>query len=116
MAFLIFCTSPYLAPSMRIELALQMGLKTLKMFPGSVIGGINWLKAMNGPYYDVKFIPTGGVSLDNLEQYLMQPNVISVGGSFLAPSMLIQAQAWDEIEARCKKALEIVDKLKEEGM
>ena len=91
-----------------IENAVGLGLTYLKLFPASVVGGINWLKAVNAPYYDVKFIPTGGVNLDNMLDYLNMPNVVGCGGSFLAPNNLIENKKWNEITNICKKAVEIL--------
>ncbi|MHA1342133.1 MAG: bifunctional 4-hydroxy-2-oxoglutarate aldolase/2-dehydro-3-deoxy-phosphogluconate aldolase [Promethearchaeota archaeon] len=91
-----------------IEKASNLGINILKMFPASVIGGINWLKAMSGPYFDFKFIPTGGINLENLSLYLSQKNVIAVGGSFLVPKDLLLQENFEEIKKIAKQAVEIV--------
>jgi len=95
-----------------IEKACDLGKKVLKFFPAAELGGPKWLKAMKDPYYDIKFIPTGGVSLENLKEYLELPNVIAVGGTFLAPKDLIQAKKFTEITITCKSAVTIVKSLK----
>ncbi|HME56305.1 MAG TPA: bifunctional 4-hydroxy-2-oxoglutarate aldolase/2-dehydro-3-deoxy-phosphogluconate aldolase [Candidatus Lokiarchaeia archaeon] len=94
-----------------IEKACDAGMKVLKFFPAAELGGPKWLKAMKDPYFDINFIPTGGVSLENLKEYLSLPNVTAVGGTFLAPKDLIQAQQFAEITAICKKAVAIVKSL-----
>lgn len=94
-----------------IETALDMGLNILKFFPAD-IGGINWLKAINGPYFDIKFIPTGGITQTNLADFLKLPNVLAVGGSFLAPKEMIQKGEFDKIKEICIKTMDIVKSLK----
>ena len=97
-----------------IENAVSLGLKVLKFFPAAVSGGVKWLKAMKGPYFDVKFIPTGGVSLSNLEGYLGVSNVLGIGGSFLAPKNLIAEGKFEDITNICKQAVGVVQKVKKE--
>lgn len=63
--------------------ALSLGLTVLKFFPASVYGGVKALKALGGPFPQVKFIPTGGVNDENEAEYLALPNVFAVGGSYL---------------------------------
>ena len=67
-----------------IMAALELGLNTVKFFPASVYGGVKAIKALSGPFPQVKFIPTGGVSKDNEAEYLALQNVFAVGGSYLA--------------------------------
>ncbi|MFO8018319.1 MAG: bifunctional 4-hydroxy-2-oxoglutarate aldolase/2-dehydro-3-deoxy-phosphogluconate aldolase [Promethearchaeia archaeon] len=103
---------PGVDSTLGIETAYKLGIKTLKYFPASVVGGVKWLKSMKGPYYDINFMPTGGVGLDNLEDYLRLPNVLACGGSFLARSHLIIDENWAEITQTAKKAVEIVNRLR----
>jgi 2-dehydro-3-deoxyphosphogluconate aldolase/(4S)-4-hydroxy-2-oxoglutarate aldolase len=100
---------PGVDSTLGIELALDAGLKYLKMYPAAEMGGPKWLKAIKDPYFDVKFLPTGGVSLDNLKEYLDCPNVFAIGGSFLAPKDMIQEQRFEDITAVCVNAKEIVE-------
>ena len=72
------------------------------------MGGPKWCKAMSGPYFDIEFIPSGGVNLENLGEYLNQKNVIAVGGSFLAPMALLKEEKYDQITEIARKATEIV--------
>ena len=90
-----------------IEKALEYGFTTLKLFPAEASGGIAFIKAMKGPYPDIQFIPTGGIHLKNLTDYLKLPNVLAVGGSFLAPSTFIREKQWDKISEVCKEAVQI---------
>jgi 2-dehydro-3-deoxyphosphogluconate aldolase/(4S)-4-hydroxy-2-oxoglutarate aldolase len=87
-----------------IEIAIGYGFTTLKLFPAEAAGGLNWLKAISAPYPELRFIPTGGINLNNLNQYLAHPSVLACGGSWLAEKSLISTQKYDEITARTKKA------------
>jgi 2-dehydro-3-deoxyphosphogluconate aldolase / (4S)-4-hydroxy-2-oxoglutarate aldolase len=71
--------------------ALDLGLSTLKFFPAAQYGGVATLKALASPFPDVRFIPTGGVSLANLSDYLALPTVPAVGGSWMVPRDLMAA-------------------------
>lgn len=73
------------------------GYKYLKFFPAEQSGGAAFLKAMSSPLADLSFCPTGGISLANAGNYLSLPNVICVGGSWVAPKNLIEAGDWDAI-------------------
>ncbi len=90
-----------------IEKALEYGFTILKLFPAEASGGLAFIKAMKGPYPDIQFIPTGGIHLKNLADYLKLSNVLAVGGSFLAPSTLIREKQWDKISDVCKEAVQI---------
>lgn len=90
-----------------IELALDLGCNILKLFPASQVGGIEMLKALQGPYAHtgVKFIPMGGVSFENMRQFLSLPNVIAVGGSWLATDELISGNQFEKIEEHVRAAV-----------
>ena len=87
-----------------IMAAREAGLRFLKFFPAEQSGGIASLKAFASPLADVKFCPTGGITARNAADYLSLPNVICVGGSWVAPDDLIKAGKWDEIEALAREA------------
>ena len=89
------------APS-DIEEAMSLGLNVCKFFPAEAYGGIKTLKALEGPYADIKFMPTGGVGIDNMNDYLALSNVGAIGGSFMTPSKLVKEKKWDEITKVCK--------------
>lgn len=88
-----------------IELAMDLGLKTLKFFPSELMGGVNMLKALSSVYREIKFIPTGGISEDNLNSYLNLPNVLACGGSFMCPPALIDKNDFRQIQMLCEKAV-----------
>jgi 2-dehydro-3-deoxyphosphogluconate aldolase/(4S)-4-hydroxy-2-oxoglutarate aldolase len=77
--------------------ARDYGFSLVKLFPAAQAGGLSMLKALSGPFSDMRFCPTGGVSLENLGEFLKQPNVAMVGGSWLTPTNLIQKGGWAEV-------------------
>jgi 2-dehydro-3-deoxyphosphogluconate aldolase/(4S)-4-hydroxy-2-oxoglutarate aldolase len=79
---------PGVATPSEIEAAMERGLNVLKFFPAEVLGGIAMLKALSGPYSQIKFVPTGGISANNMQDYLHQKNVLAVGGSWMIQSDL----------------------------
>src|SRR5690606_10766511 len=87
-----------------IMAARQAGLTLLKFFPAEQAGGAAFLKALASPIADVKFCPTGGVSATNAASYLSLPNVICVGGSWVAPDDLVVNGEWNRIEDLARAA------------
>ena len=90
-----------------IMTAAEAGLDFLKFFPAEQAGGAAFLKSLASPFAGIRFCPTGGVSLNNAGDYLSLPNVICVGGSWVAPDDLVKAGKWDEIEALARAASRI---------
>ncbi len=90
-----------------IEAGLSFGLKVLKFFPAGAAGGPGMLKSVAAPYMHlgVKFIPTGGVTLENMGEYLQHGFVLGVGGTWLAKKDLIAAADWDTITENCRAAV-----------
>ncbi|MEO0796334.1 MAG: bifunctional 4-hydroxy-2-oxoglutarate aldolase/2-dehydro-3-deoxy-phosphogluconate aldolase [Verrucomicrobiota bacterium] len=90
-----------------IQAALKSGCQLLKFFPAGAAGGPKLLKAMSAPYLNlgVKFCPTGGVSLDNMNDYLSMSQVFAVGGSWLATKDQIAGKEWATITQQAKDAL-----------
>lgn len=80
-----------------LDLAEQ-GFTVLKFFPASSAGGPGWLKAIAAPLPEIRFCPTGGISQENAASYLALPNVVCVGGSWVAPPAAAAAGRWDDIE------------------
>jgi 2-dehydro-3-deoxyphosphogluconate aldolase/(4S)-4-hydroxy-2-oxoglutarate aldolase len=83
--------------------AAESGFVAQKFFPAEAAGGAAALKAYAGPLGDIKFCPTGGVSIENMRAYLNLPNVVCVGGSWLTPAHVVKAAQWDEV-ARLARA------------
>jgi 2-dehydro-3-deoxyphosphogluconate aldolase/(4S)-4-hydroxy-2-oxoglutarate aldolase len=91
-----------------IEFADKYGLDVLKFFPANVYGGVEALKALNGPYRSKKFIPTGGVDLANLKDYADKEYVFAVGGGFLCSPSAVAAKAFVKITDAVKQAIAIM--------
>jgi 2-dehydro-3-deoxyphosphogluconate aldolase/(4S)-4-hydroxy-2-oxoglutarate aldolase len=87
-----------------IMTAREAGLDFLKFFPAEQAGGAAFLKSLASPFSGIKFCPTGGVTAKNANDYLGLPNVICVGGSWVAPDDLVKAGKWDAIEALAREA------------
>ena len=88
-----------------IETALSLGLETVKFFPAEALGGLKMIKALSGPYPNVRFVPTGGVNEKNLVEYLSFPKIAACGGSWMAPDDAIAAQDWPRICALASAAV-----------
>ncbi|MGY5449521.1 bifunctional 4-hydroxy-2-oxoglutarate aldolase/2-dehydro-3-deoxy-phosphogluconate aldolase [Agarivorans sp. MS3-6] len=88
-----------------VEQAMEMGLDTLKFFPAEPSGGVGMLKALTA-VYPVKFMPTGGVSVKNINDYLSINAVLACGGTWMVPANLIKDQNWDAI-AELVKAIDL---------
>ena len=88
---------PGVATGSEIMMAQEDGFTELKFFPAMQAGGPAMLKAWSGPFFDVRFCPTGGVSLQNAAEFLALPNVVCVGGSWLVPADAMAAGDWARI-------------------
>lgn len=95
--------------------AYRLGLKVLKFFPAEQSGGLGKIKAMSAPFPMFRIMPTGGISLDNLGQYLACKSVIACGGSYMVTASLIEGQKWEEITALCCKSIEIAKEARNHG-
>lgn len=82
--------------------ALELGINVIKFFPASNYGGLKTIKALNGPFPQVTFMPTGGVNEENVLEYLAYPHILACGGSFMMKG------SFEEIEEKTKKAVELV--------
>ena len=87
-----------------IMTAQEAGLDFLKFFPAEQAGGAAFLKSLASPFAGIRFCPTGGIGTGNAKDYLDLPNVICIGGSWVAPDNLVKAGKWDEIEALARQA------------
>ncbi len=96
---------PGVATPTEITAAAKCGLDVLKFFPAECSGGTDFLKAMSGPFPDIKFIPTGGISAENAVSYLREKNVLAVGGSWIVKKEFIGAKKWEIITAEAEKAV-----------
>ncbi|MFX1411158.1 MAG: bifunctional 4-hydroxy-2-oxoglutarate aldolase/2-dehydro-3-deoxy-phosphogluconate aldolase [Promethearchaeota archaeon] len=92
-----------------VEWALDKGLKIVKFFPVDLSGGVKMLKALAGPYPEMKFIPTGGINNNTLIEYLKLSNVIACGGSWIVKKDLIISRSFEEIKRLTKKAISLIN-------
>ena len=95
---------PGAATATEVMFLLERGYTVQKFFPAEAIGGAPALKSIGGPIPQVKFCPTGGVTLKNAPDYLGLPNVLCVGGSWIAPKPMMLAGDWAGIEALAREA------------
>lgn len=91
-----------------ITAAMKFGLTTLKFFPAEISGGLAALTLYHGPFPDVRFVPTGGMTFDNIGSYLAKPFVAACGGSWMAKTADIKAGDWAKIAAGCRRSVETV--------
>ena len=89
--------------------ALKFGLELIKFFPAEQSGGLAKIKALSAPFPMFKVMPTGGISLKNLKEYISNPVIAACGGSYMVTADLIDNNKWDEITELCKKSREIVE-------
>lgn len=101
---------PGAATSSEIMRLFDLGYSVQKFFPAEAIGGQSALKAIGGPLPNVKFCPTGGITIDNAKGYLELKNTLCVGGSWIAPQKLIENRDWKSIKELAKTASKIVSK------
>ena len=98
---------PGISGPSELMLGLEYGYEFFKLFPASVVNAIPMLKALGGPFPDVHFCPTGGVSPTNAREHLDLKNVVCVGGSWMMPKAAIDAGDWDEVTRLSAEAMKI---------
>ena len=96
---------PGISGTGEIEAAISRGLDVVKFFPAEALGGVAMLKALSGPYRNLRFMPTGGITLANLHDYLTLPQVIACGGSWLVPSDALASGDYGKIVSRVRETL-----------
>ena len=88
-----------------VAAAVSLGLEAVKLFPAGVMGGLDMVKALSGPFAGMKFLPTGGVSTDNMTDYLKHPNVLAVGGTFMSNEAYVREGRFDLVEKAAREAV-----------
>lgn len=96
---------PGVSSASEVMIAKENNLLHCKLFPASLVGGVPMLKAFSGPFGDVKFCPTGGINLDNMNDFLALNNVLCVGGSWLASTSLLNENKFSEITKIAQNSL-----------
>jgi 2-dehydro-3-deoxyphosphogluconate aldolase / (4S)-4-hydroxy-2-oxoglutarate aldolase len=103
---------PGVATPTDIDLAMSFGLDAVKFFPAENLGGTSTLKALSGPYADMMFLPTGGITPEKLPEYLSLPYVLACGGSWLAPRDALAKGDFATIRQRIGEAVKLLAGLK----
>ncbi len=98
-----------------IEQAMERGLRTVKFFPAEAAGGIRFIRALAAPYWDVRFMPTGGIHAGNVEEYLAFDRVLACGGSWMVKGDLIAAGDFDRIRQLTREAVQLVARCRGTG-
>ncbi|MGR0220109.1 bifunctional 4-hydroxy-2-oxoglutarate aldolase/2-dehydro-3-deoxy-phosphogluconate aldolase [Agromyces sp. ZXT2-6] len=99
---------PGIATATEVQRAVRLGLDRLKLFPAAPLGGLATIRALAGPFPDVRFLPSGGISAANAADYLSSPHVFAVSGSWMATRELIAAGDFAAIEQLSRAAVEAV--------
>jgi len=100
---------PGVATASEVMLALNNGFEHCKLFPATAVGGIETLNGFYGPFSSMRFCPTGGINLHNLNAFLKLPNVLCAGGSWIVPKMALQNKEFTKITQLCHEALIHID-------
>ena len=98
--------APGVSSASEIEQALELGLDFVKFFPAEQAGGLGYIKAISAPYSSMRFMPTGGVTEDNLNTYLAFNKIVCCGGSWIVPANLLAAEDWAGITKLCRTAVD----------
>jgi 2-dehydro-3-deoxyphosphogluconate aldolase/(4S)-4-hydroxy-2-oxoglutarate aldolase len=106
--------APGISTASDIETALEYDFRLMKFFPAELLGGINYLNGINGPYehLGIEYIPLGGLNEKNMQDYLNQKRVAAVGGSWIAKRDLLGAKDWDAIFRNAEAARRIVKRVR----
>ena len=97
---------PGIASVSEMMRCMEFGYQDFKFFPAEAAGGAAVIKAIAGPFAEARFCPTGGIGLANVMDYLQLPNVLCVGGSWVAPPSLVAEQRWADIERLARETVE----------
>jgi 2-dehydro-3-deoxyphosphogluconate aldolase / (4S)-4-hydroxy-2-oxoglutarate aldolase len=100
---------PGVATATEVTHALALGVGVAKLFPAAQLGGVSMVRALAGPFPQMRFIPTGGVSADSAADYLAQRSVLAVGGSWMVPADLLRRGDFDQVAALTRQAVAAVD-------
>ena len=105
---------PGICTPSEIELARELGYRDLKFFPAEASGGVRMLDALHAPYGDVRFMPTGGISLHTAGEYLARDYILCIGGSWIARPEMISEGRFEEIRQLASQAAELVRSLRKD--
>ena len=100
---------PGVATCSEVLRGMELGLSCFKLFPAAAVGGLNLLKSIYGPLPQASFCPTGGLKIDDFDQYLALPNVACVGGTWLVPKDAVASKNWSAITEIAKRTVAKVE-------
>ena len=98
---------PGVASASDVMRAMDYGMRLCKLFPATVLGGEAMLKALAGPFPNIKFCPTGGLGPENFRDFLALPNVVCCGGSWMVSAELVDNARWQDIEQLAREAMSV---------
>jgi 2-dehydro-3-deoxyphosphogluconate aldolase/(4S)-4-hydroxy-2-oxoglutarate aldolase len=103
--------APGVATPSELEKAISLGCKEIKFFPAEAMGGLKYLKSFSAPYkhLGIRYIPLGGLNAGNMADYLKEPSVLALGGSWISKRELIQKQDWKTITSNAAEARKLAD-------
>lgn len=101
---------PGTATPTEIQKVVSYGINVVKYFPADIYGGLKAIKALSGPFYDVKFLPTGGINPDNFIDYISNDSILAVGGSFIISEEMIKEEGKEKTSKLLKS---LMDKIKD---
>lgn len=104
---------PGISTPTELQECMAQGLDLVKLFPAEVVGGVKMLKALAGPFSNIKFMPTGGIKPNNVSEYLSQKNVAACGGTWIVPENLLSEKRFYEIKSLALEAAKLRDKIYE---
>jgi len=96
---------PGCANASQVEAAIELGLDVVKFFPAEASGGIKMIKALAGPFGNIKFMPTGGITDKNINEYLAFDKIVACGGSYMVTADIIKEKNYNEIVTICKRSI-----------
>ena len=99
---------PGVATASEVMLAKNNGFEHCKLFPATLAGGVGILKAFSGPFPSMRFCPTGGVNLDNINDFLSLENVLCAGGSWIVPKQAVKEKNFKQITKLCNEAMQTI--------
>lgn len=106
---------PGVATASEIQKARNLGLETVKFFPAEPLGGTRMLKALAGPFHEMKFIPTGGINIKNATEYLQLPFVTAIGGSWMVKPELYGDGSFSDVLKRTQAACRLIGHQRQES-
>ena len=104
--------TPGVVTPSEIMLGLRLGVKVFKFFPAESFGGLKTIKALCGPFPQIRFIPTGGINQQNAAEYFKNPRIVAVGGSWMVTKDMVAAGDFDGIAAKSRAATDLFKEIR----